>query len=383
MLIKQESVSLKTALKDLPSASPLPTANLVLAFGSVKKFNEGKLQSFLKSRYPSAQIVGCTTSGEIGPGGVSDDSIQITAILWEKTQQRVAQTKMSGMESSFDAAVGLAKQLNADNLRTVLVISDGLNVNGSELLKGFQSILGDVPIVGGLAGDGGAFAKTLQIYNDTMSDKMVIAVGLYGKSLITSSGALGGWKPYGPPRTVTKSVKNVVYEMDGKPALPLYRMYIGEAFSRGLPSTGLKFPLVVIDDDKCQVKIRTLLAIDSKNNSLTFAGNLDEGETVRLCQTNHERLTEGAGDAAKMVMEGLGANKTNQAGLAILVSCVGRKGVMAEAVGNEVKLVSDILGPQTSVTGFYSYGELAPRPNTNDSVLHNQTMTIAYLSEHL
>ncbi len=383
MLIKQESVSLKAALKNLPSVSPLPTANLVLVFGSVKKFNEGKLQSFLKSRYPTAQIVGCTTSGEIGPDGVSDDSIQITAILWEKTQQRVTFTKMSGMESSFDAAVGLAKQLKADSLRTVLVISDGLNVNGSELLKGFQSILGDVPIVGGLAGDGGAFVKTLQIYNDTISDKMVIAVGLYGSSLITSSGALGGWKPYGPPRTVTKSVKNVVFEMDGKPALPLYRMYIGEAFSRGLPSTGLKFPLVVIDEEKCQVKIRTLLAIDSKNNSLTFAGNLEEGETVRLCQTNHEKLVEGAGHAANLVIEGLGASKTNQTGLAMLVSCVGRKGVMAEAVGDEVKLVQTILGPQTSVTGFYSYGELAPRPNTNDSVLHNQTMTIAYLSENL
>ena len=82
-------------------------------------------------------------------------------------------------------------------------------------------------------------------------------------------------------------------------------------------------------------------------------------------------------------MEGLNANKTNQPGLALLVSCVGRKGVMAENVVDEVNLVQQILGPQTSVTGFYSYGELAPRPNTTDSVLHNQTMTIGYLSENL
>ncbi len=384
MLIRQESVDSKKALKDLPSASPLATANLVLVFSSVKRFTEGKLQSFLKTRYPTAQIVGCTTSGEINQAGVFDDSIQITAIMWEKTVQRVAQTKMIGMQSSFEAAAGLAKQLKADSLRTVLVISDGLNVNGSELLKGFQSVLGEIPIVGGLAGDGGAFVKTLQLYNDTISDSMVIAVGLYGPALITSSGALGGWKPYGPPRTVTKSEKNVVYEMDGKPALPLYRMYIGEAFSRGLPGTGLKFPLAVIEEGKRDVeKIRTLLAIDSVNNSLTFAGNVEEGETVRLCQTNHDRLVDGAGGAANLVMEGLTASKTNQTGLALCVSCVGRKGVMAEQVGDEVKLVQQILGPQTSITGFYSYGELAPRPNTTDSVLHNQTMTIGYLSENL
>jgi hypothetical protein len=384
MLIRQESINSKLTLKDLPSTSPLPSANLVLVFGSVKRFSEGKLQSFLKARYPSAQLVGCTTSGEISSAGVSDDSIQITAIQWEKTIQRVAQTKMSGMQNSFEAAAGLAKQLKADSLRTVLVISDGLNVNGSELLKGFQSVLVDIPIVGGLAGDGGAFVKTLQLFNDTISDNQVIAVGLYGNALITSSGALGGWKPYGPPRKVTKSEKNVVYEMDDKPALPLYRMYIGEAFSRGLPGTGLKFPLAVIEEGKRDVeKIRTLLAIDSKANSLTFAGNVEVGETVRLCQTNHGRLVEGAGGAANLVMDNLGATKTNQVGLALLVSCVGRKGVMAENVGDEVKLVQQILGAQTSVAGFYSYGELAPRPNTTDSVLHNQTMTIGYLSENL
>ena len=384
MLIRQESINSKLTLKDLPSTSPLPSANLVLVFGSVKRFSDSKLPAFLKSRYPSAQLVGCTTSGEISAVGVFDDSIQITAIQWEKTIQRVAQTKISGMLNSFEAAANLAKQLKADTLRTVLVISDGLNVNGSELLKGFQSVLGSIPIVGGLAGDGGAFVKTLQLFNDTISDNQIIAVGLYGNALITSTGALGGWKPYGPPRKVTKAEKNVVYEMDDKPALPLYRMYIGEAFSRGLPGTGLKFPLAVIEEGKRDVeKIRTLLAIDSKANSLTFAGNVEVGETVRLCQTNHGRLVEGAGNAANLVMEGLSASKTNQAGLALLVSCVGRKGVMAENVGDEVKLVQQILGPQTSVTGFYSYGELAPRPNTTDSVLHNQTMTIGYLSENL
>ena len=384
MIIKQESITEKMALKDLPSTSPLLNANLVLVFGSVKRFSDSKLASFLKIRYPSAQIVGCTTSGEINPTGVYDESLQITAILWEKTIQRVSHTKISSMQSSFDAAAGLAKQLKADSLRTILVLSDGLNVNGSELLLGFQSVLGDVPIVGGLAGDGGAFVKTLQIFNENISDNLVIAVGLYGNNLITASGALGGWKPYGPPRKVTRSEKNVVYEMDGKPALPLYRLYIGDAFAKGLPSSGLKFPLAVIEEGKRDVeKIRTLLSVNANENSLTFAGNVAEGETVRLCQSNHDRLVEGAGAAAHLVLENLAASKTNQTGLAVCVSCVGRKGVMAEHVKDEIKLVQQILGPQTLVTGFYSYGELAPRPNTSDSVLHNQTMTIGYLSENL
>lgn len=384
MLIKQESITAKMSLKDLPTSSPLPTANLVLVFGSVKRFSEAKLTSFLKNRYPTAQIIGCTTSGEINPDGVFDDSLQITAILWEKTMQKVAHVKMNGMQNSFETAAGIARQLKADNLRTVLVLSDGLNVNGSELLQGFQSVLGDTPIVGGMAGDSAAFVKTLQIFNDEISDNFVIAVGLYGKHLITASGALGGWKPYGPPRKITRSEKNVVYEMDGKPALPLYRMYIGDQNSKGLPGSGLRFPFAIIEEGKRDVeKVRTLLAIDSANNSLTFAGNVAEGETVRFCQTTHDRLVEGAGGAAHLVTGNLDTANTNQPGLALCVSCVGRKLVMADQIADEIKAVQQNLGPQTSLTGFYSYGEFCPRPNTNDSVLHNQTMTIGYLSENL
>jgi len=369
------------SLKDLAATSPLPSANLVLVFGSVKRFSEAKLQSTLKARYPTAQIIGCSTSGEITATGVYDDSLQITAILWEKAVQRVTHTKMTGMQNSFETAVTLAKQLKSDSLKAVLVYSDGLNVNGSELLEGFKSELGETPIMGGMAGDGFNFTKTIQLFNDTASDGLVIAVGLYGNSLIAATGVGRGWKPYGPPRKVTKSEKNVVLELDGKPALPLYNMYIGAHSAKELPGSGLKFPFAVIEEGKRDIeKIRTLLAIDPKTNSLTFAGNVDEGETVRLCQSTHDRLVEGAGDAAHLVSSHANVNQT---GLAICVSCVGRKGVMADLVADEVKLVQQILGNQTAITGFYSYGEFAPRPDTNDSVLHNQTMTIGYLSEDL
>jgi len=381
MIIRQESLTSKMTLKDLSSASPLPSANLVLVFGSVKRFGEAKLQSILKARYPTAQIIGCSTSGEITATGVYDDSLQITAILWEKTVQRVTHTKMTGMQNSFETAVTLAKQLKSDSLKAVLVYSDGLNVNGSELLEGFKSELGETPIMGGMAGDGFNFSKTVQLFNDTVSDGLVIAVGLYGNSLIAATGVGLGWKPYGPPRKVTKSDKNVVLELDGKPALPLYNMYIGSHSAKGLPGSGLNFPFAIIEDGKRDIeKIRTLLAIDPKNNSLTFAGNVNEGETVRFCQSTHDRLVEGAGDAAHLVSN---HTNVNQTGLAICVSCVGRKGVMAELVTDEVKLVQQILGGQTAITGFYSYGEFAPRPDTSDSVLHNQTMTIGYLSEDL
>ncbi len=381
MIVKQESLTAKMTLKDLLVTSPLPSASLVLVFGSVKRFSEAKLQATLKARYPTAQIIGCSTSGEITATGVFDDSLQITAILWEKTIQRVTHTKMNGMQNSYETAVGLARQLESESLKAVLVYSDGLNVNGSELLEGFKSVLGEIPVMGGMAGDGFNFSKTVLLFNDTISDGLVIAVGLYGKNLVAATGVGRGWKPYGPPRKVTKSEKNVVLELDGKPALPLYKMYIGEHSAKGLPGSGLNFPFAVIEAGRRDIeKIRTILAIDNVKNSLTFAGNVDEGETVRFCQATHDRLVEGAGDAAHLIADN---TNTNQTGLAICVSCVGRKGVMADQVADEVKLVQQIMGSQTAITGFYSYGEFSPRPDTNDSVLHNQTMTIGYLSEDL
>lgn len=383
MLIRQESVTEKMALKDLPTASPLPNASLVLVFGSVKRFNDPKLTSFLKARYPAAQIIGCTTTGEIGANSVHDDTLQITAAFWEKTAQRATHVKLNGMQNSFEAGEQLARQLKSDSLKAVLAFSDGLHVNGSELLKGFQSVLGGIPVVGGMAGDNATFTKTLLLFNDTVSDNLVIAVGLYGNHLVTANGALGGWKPYGPPRKITRSVKNVIYELDGKPALPMYKMYIGEHFSKGLPATGLKFPIAVIGGGKEVETVRTLAAIDPINNSLTFFGDVPEGETIRLCQTNHDRLVEGAAGAAGMVNNTLAAASQHGQGLAICVSCVGRKLVMADQISDEVEAVHGILGPQTVLTGFYSNGEFCPRPNTTDNALHNQTMTIGYLTEDL
>jgi hypothetical protein len=383
MLIRQEAVTGKQALKDLPKASPLPSANLVLVFGSVKRFSEGKLAVTLKERYPAAHVIGCTTAGEINGDGVFDDSLQITAIQWEKTSMRVADLHVADMKSSFQTGASLANTLKTDNLRAILVFSDGLRVNGTEVLKGLHSIVGnDIPIVGGMAGDNAAFTRTLLLHNDTVTDNLVIAVGLYGNHLITASGALGGWKPYGPPRKVTRSDKNVVYEMDGKPALPLYRMYIGEHYAKGLPGTGLKFPFAIVGAGGRDVEtVRTLLSIDPVNNSLTFAGDVPEGETVRLCQTTHDRLVDGAGGAAKMVSTSLPAEAANLPGLALCVSCVGRKLVMAEQISDEIRIVKDTLGSQVSITGFYSNGEFCPGSNSDQSVLHNQTMTIGYLAE--
>jgi len=378
MKFAQEHLPAKTAISKLPGSSPLAEANWVLVFGSVSRFNERNFASQLQKRYPNAQIVGCTTSGEITGDGVFDDSVHITAMLWERSQLRFIAKPVNSMEQSHALGAQIANELLAPDLKGLFVLSDGLNVNGSELVEGLQEVLPNVPITGGLAGDAAQFSKTLLLNNDKIQDRIVIAVGIYGKDAIVTSGALGGWKPYGPPRRITRAVKNVVYEMDNKPALPLYKMYIGY-YANQLPASGLNFPFAIMDDKNVNV-IRTLLAINEKDNSLTFAGNIAEGSTVRFLKSDHDQLVVGASEAARQILQK--DVNINDKALAICVSCVGRKLVMEDQVSDEVFAVQRLLGMQTGITGFYSNGEICSGEDDGHSLLHNQTMTIAYLSEH-
>jgi len=378
--LQQEHIEANTTIGKLPSESPLPNANWVLVFGSTKRFNEKGFTKNLQQRYPEAHIIGCTTSGEITDDGVYDDSIHITAMQWERSTLRFVAKPIKNMSQSFSVGSMIAEELDQPDLKGVFILSDGLNINGSELVEGVQSVLPKIPITGGLAGDNANFTQTYLLNNDKVYDKMVIAVGIYGENAVITSGALGGWKPYGPPRKVTRSLKNIVYELDNKPALPLYKMYIGH-YANTLPASGLNFPFAIMSENKSITVIRTLLAVDEKDNSLTFAGNINNGATVRFLKSDHDMLVNGASEAAQQIL-----NKDidlNDKALAICVSCVGRKLVMADLVSDEVFAVQRLLGSKTAITGFYSNGEICSGDDDSHSLLHNQTMTIAYLSEHM
>jgi hypothetical protein len=379
MKYAQEHLSSKMAFSKLGNQSPLPDANWVLVFGSTTAFTERNLSDNLAQRYPNAEIIGCTTSGEIAPDGVHDDSLQITAMHWEKSQLRFIDRPIESMAMSFDIGTQIAKELNAPDLKGIFVLSDGLNINGSDLVQGLQDILPNTPITGGLAGDNAAFKQTLLLHKNKVKDKLVIAVGIYGEDAIVTSGALGGWKPYGPPRKITQSTKNVVFQLDNKPALPLYKMYLGY-YANDLPSSGLNFPFAIMAEDKSIHVIRTLLAINEKENSMTFAGNVEEGSTIRFLKSDHDSLVNGASSAAQQIVDK--RVDLNKNGLAICVSCVGRKLVMADQVSDEISVIKQLLGNNTGITGFYSNGEICSGEDDSHSQLHNQTMTIAYLSEH-
>ncbi|NNK29001.1 MAG: hypothetical protein HKP06_12270, partial [Flavobacteriaceae bacterium] len=263
-----------------------------------------------------------------------------------------------------------------DNLSHSFILSDGLNVNGADLVSGLKSVITNTSITGGLAGDAGAFKETFVIDGGEMKDKTVVGVGFYGDQLKVGHSSKGGWDSFGIERLVTKSEKNILYELDGKPALELYKSFLGEE-AANLPSSGLLFPLSMRLNESSKPLVRTILGINEEDQSLTFAGNINQGSYVRLMKANVDRLINGAENSAILAAESI----QEEAELAILISCVGRRLVLKQLIEEEVEAVRFVLGHKPKITGFYSYGEIAPHGEFSSCELHNQTMTITTLSE--
>jgi len=355
-------------------------ANIVFVFGMREKLEIDSWLSVLKEKYSNADIVSCSASEIINNNEVQYNTISYTAIQFEATEIVFSTAKIGVNDSSFEAGRMLVGKLSKQGLRNILVLSDGQKVNGSELVKGINSLKPEGTIVtGGLAGDGDRFHKTLVGINELPKAGNIVAIGFYGEALSIGFGSRGGWDSFGSKRLVTKSESNVLYELDDQSALSLYKKYLGEKAS-GLPGTALLFPLALHIEGIDQVLVRTVLNVDEKNGTMTFAGDIPEGAYVQLMKANFDRLIDGSSDAAQ---SGLSTIKSEKVELALLISCIGRKLVLGQRIEEEVESVREIFGDETAITGFYSYGEISPLTENVNCQLHNQTMTITTFSENI
>ncbi len=354
------------------------TPNLIFAFGSTQLIKAGEAIKTLHEKYPDAIFIGGTSSGEILSTNVLDDTIIATLVGFEKTKLVYVCEEVKESSESYEAGKKLIEKLPKENLKHVFVMSEGLNINGSELVRGLRAVLPtNVSATGGLAGDGADFNETYILSDKGKpKNKAVSAIGFYGTELQVSYGSLGGWDSFGVERLVTKSKSNVLYELDGKPALDLYKSFLGE-HAKDLPASGLLFPLNLRTERDSEPVVRTILAVDETSQSLTFAGDIPEGSYVRLMKANFDRLIEGAMGAAKGTL----AAKNQKPNLAVLISCVGRKLVLKQMIEEEVEGVREVLGDETTLCGFYSYGEISPFSADAKCELHNQTMTITTFAE--
>jgi len=353
-------------------------ADLVLVFADAVYFQTEDCYRDLKEKFPVAHIAGCSSSGSVLGSIISDGDVVATAVRFKRGKVRLAMADVEDNQDVKVLAAGLMDRLMSDpdvagQLKHVLVFSDGLTVNGSDLATGLNGF--GISVTGGLAGDGTRFGKTWVMADAPARSGCVTAIGLYG-NIVVKSGCFAGWQEFGAERTITKSVGNVVSEIDLQPALALYKRYLGD-LAKDLPGSGLRFPLSVWANKGEKAVIRTLLAVDEAAQSLTFAGDVPQDYSCKLMKTNLDSLIENAGMAANAAK----SQQQDADGLCLVVSCVGRRLVLGQLTEDESEMAQEKLGANTAITGFYSYGELAPFSDVLQCQLHNQTMTLTTIYE--
>lgn len=365
-------------------SAPFPNLDsprtVVMVFGGAGFVDEPGPLEQVHDAFPTSVVIGCSTAGEISGEQLFDDSLVVAVLAFEHTDVAHAAAPVADAAGSRQAGESLARQLDAADLRAVFVLSDGLHVNGSALAAGINSVLApDVVVTGGLAGDGDRFERTWVLHQGKPAAGWTTAVGFYGDRVRYGHGSRGGWDIFGPERSVTRSEGNVLYELDGIPALELYKTYLGERAAE-LPGSALLFPLSLrADGSDPNSFVRTVLAVEDEDRSMTFAGDVPQGFRAQLMRANFDRLVDGAGRAAEM-----GAPDTPSpdasAVAVIAISCVGRRLVLGERTEDEIEATLEAVGPAATQFGFYSYGELSPlTEGTCD--LHNQTMTVTTIAE--
>ncbi len=352
------------------------TAQLILCFASKSILLNPAVYESLKVRFPGADIALSSTSGEIYQDSVLENSAIAVAMQFSHTDIKACKVNVKDFDTTYKAAISLARLLPETDLRYILVLSDGSRVNGSELVKGISSQVDkNVLITGGLAGDGSDFRSTLVGLNESPEEGTILAIGFYGDHIHVTHGSQGGWDIFGLEKRVTNSSGNILVELEDQNALELYKKYLGPQ-AEHLPGSALLFPLSVIIPGTDKPVVRTILSINEEDKSMTFAGDIPVGSKVRFMKANFDKLTHAAAEAAGFTATG---NETPE--FSLLISCVGRKLVLGSKTGEEVKAVCSAFENKTRVAGFYSYGEISPFNEGGNCQLHNQTMTITSFYE--
>jgi len=352
-------------------------STLVVCFGSTN-FDDIKAGfEDITTHFRTSKIIGCSTSGEIHNDLLYTSSLCVMVMKFENTTLALSTIHFDDVNESFDIGERIANELRKPDLKSIFVLSDGLNINGSQLTKGFSSSLTtDVVVTGGLAGDDANFSKTWVLVDNKPVSNYVTAIGFYGDDFRIAYGSQGGWKKFGIDRMVTEAKDNILYKLDDSPALAVYKKYLGEK-SLELPASGLLYPLMIKEEGSTESKVRTILAINEEEQSITFAGDIPNGSEVMFMKATFDELIEGASSAGNDLKN---FNYKDQEAACIAISCVGRKLVLGQKTEDELEAVYNLFGDNVEQIGYYSYGEISPLKDGKCD-LHNQTMTVTLFWE--
>ncbi len=346
----------------IPLAHPHILVQVFDGRGDIERIQH--LLAFIKKTLPHCVLVGATTDGGIFNDQVLEDSLLISVLCFEKTRLQVEKSD-NHSKNFFDEGLRLGQKLQKKDLQAVILLGEGLSVNGEDLLAGFETQVGDIVIAGGLAADNYAFHQTYLFYQDQILDKGAVAVGLYSDTLRAETRWAFDCDIMGEEFIVTESEGNIVRKINEIPPEKLYKEYLGLHMTSQLIEICAQIPMVVNRDGG--ILARSVVKRLS-DGVLGFAGNLMEGEKVRLGIANVEKILHNGIEIYNEI--------NSQWDVITMFSCTGRKAILGDKLTQDIQHFPRI----APVTGFFSYGEFV-KEKGEKARFCNQTMVLLLLSE--
>jgi hypothetical protein len=330
--------------------------------------------------FPAIELIGGTTDGEISSVlGFEQDSLAL--MVFCSDQITITAGIGRGLSKDTDAAAEAAVQSaiahHQEPIQFCLAFPESLTISSGLIIESLKQAVGNqVPIFGGLTADQWRSQQTYQFFkNEVCSD--AVPVLLFSGAILFSHGISSGWNPIGNPGKVTKVEKNVVYEIDNRPALEFYHRYLG-----GLPPSA-EYPLALFESDSDRYYMRAPIGIaDPTLGSIHFFGDVPEQATVQITETTHDDILSASQLSTQQAIETYPGHTPLAA---LLFSCASRRQILGRRAQEEYEQVQHCLTqalPQPIPScGFYSNGEIAPLQQQGITHFHNETFITLLLGE--
>ncbi|MDD4938697.1 MAG: FIST N-terminal domain-containing protein [Candidatus Omnitrophica bacterium] len=364
--------------------------DLAIVFSSVDLASVGLLKTIglsLKSQVP---IIGCSSAAVICNAGIFKHGVAVMLLSMPAHMHfSVACVKDIKEKTALNAGRELGERLLhgfRDMRRDLSIIfSDGLIEEGSNLINGIQERLGkSFPLAGASASDNMRFLRTYLYFNQEVLTDSAVGILLGGK-LNFGLGIKHGWKPLGKPRTITRSAGNIIYEIDGKPAVKVYEEYLARELpqlQKEIRLVSTLYPIGMFIPGEEEYLLRNILEIEN-DGWLRMQGNVIQGSLVRLMIGTKKsclNATRQALDEAKRnSFPAADINKGEIKNAVFVFDSTSRYTLLRREANQELQIIKEGFGKDVPIIGLYTYGEQAPLKAISyhgQAYFHNQSIAI-------
>lgn len=322
----------------------------------------------IAQRIPHAKILGSSAGAKVHNGLLTYEPTVICVSAFSSSEVRtgIVFTNENLSENAADLTRTLQERSSL-SLKAAIVFSEGLHIDGEVLLRGMSNVQPNLVIAGGMASDNHHFKETMVFTEEGCTNTGFAIALLFGEELSVYNHFNFNWVGLGRTFTVTKAQGNRVWELDHTPIIDIYKRYLGDQVAEKLPDIGLEFPMIITDK---VMPIARAVMVRHDDGSLSFAGSMQEGSTVRFGFGDSEGIISGADADNDFFLD-------KPVESLFIYSCIARLSL----VGKDIEQETLRLQRFAPTNGFYTYGEFFHAPCEKCNFFLNQTMTVLGLSE--